>query len=248
MIFSRSYGVKILKNASKIILLSPSFKKTIFTKYVPKKYWKEILSKIEIVPNGVDEFWFVNKDTKISKINDGAIKLLYVGRFYFNKNIFRILLIQYKLLMMGFTSTLTLIGNTNQSLFEKIIYKFAAKIKNTIVLPKLPKEALLRHYKESSIYVMPSHYESFGLTYVEALTQGKPIIYTKNQGIDGFFKNGSIGYAVNSKNTGEIICAIHKIVRNYCATSANCLIACERFEWENIEKKYLQMLSLFDDC
>lgn len=40
---------------------------------------------------------------------------------------------------------------------------------------------------------MPSHKETFGLVYAEAMSQGLPIIYTKNQGFDGQFPDGYVG-------------------------------------------------------
>ena len=45
---------------------------------------------------------------------------------------------------------------------------------------------------------MPSRYETFGLVYGEAMSQGLPIIYSKGQGVDGYFKEGTVGYGVVS--------------------------------------------------
>ena len=55
---------------------------------------------------------------------------------------------------------------------------------------------------------MPSSNETFGLVFIEALSQSLPIIYTKGEGIDGYFKDDFIGKAVNSKDNQSIAYAI----------------------------------------
>ncbi len=49
---------------------------------------------------------------------------------------------------------------------------------------------------------MPSRAETFGLVYVEALLNGLPILYTKNEGIDEMYDN--VGEAVDSFGPIEI--------------------------------------------
>jgi glycosyltransferase involved in cell wall biosynthesis len=62
----------------------------------------------------------------------------------------------------------------------------------------MPKEKLLNNYRNSDIFIMPSYNETFGLVYIEAMSQGLPIIYTQNEGVDGYFKEGSVGYSVKT--------------------------------------------------
>lgn len=49
------------------------------------------------------------------------------------------------------------------------------------------KDILKEYYNNAVIFTMPSSYETFGLVYVEAMLQGLPILYTHNEGIDGFY-------------------------------------------------------------
>lgn len=46
---------------------------------------------------------------------------------------------------------------------------------------------LEEYYSKADIFAMPSSYETFGLGYVEAMLQDLPILYTHNEGIDGFY-------------------------------------------------------------
>ncbi|GAF71811.1 unnamed protein product, partial [marine sediment metagenome] len=93
-------------------------------------------------------------------------------------------------------------------------------------------------YRESDIFIMPSQKETFGLVYGEAMSQGLPIIYSKGQGIDGYFKEGKVGYSVNPNDTNDIIKKIELILENYHNISKNCHDMVEKFSWENIARTY----------
>ena len=93
-------------------------------------------------------------------------------------------------------------------------------------------------YRKSDIFIMPSRYESFGLVYGEAMSQGVPVIYTKGQGIDGYFKEGEVGYSVNPKDISDIVKKIEMIIHNYNKISKNCYSLVDNFSWEKITKTY----------
>src|SRR5690606_11180955 len=57
---------------------------------------------------------------------------------------------------------------------------------------------LKEHFENADIFAMPSKAETFGLVYVEAMLQGLPILYTANEGIDGFYQE-KIGEKVSKK-------------------------------------------------
>lgn len=50
---------------------------------------------------------------------------------------------------------------------------------------------------------MPSYHETFGLVYIEALTQHLAIVYTKGQGVDGML-DSSVGEAVKASSKANI--------------------------------------------
>ena len=67
-------------------------------------------------------------------------------------------------------------------------------------LKEFDKEELIKLYRDSHIFTMPSITESFGLVYAEAMTQALPVVYTKGQGFDGQFPDGEVGYSVEALN------------------------------------------------
>src|SRR5699024_3951930 len=74
MVHLRNTGIKILNNASNIVFLSDSYREKLINAYIPYKIQKDILQKSIVIPNGIDEFWFKNKNTpktlNIKKMNN----------------------------------------------------------------------------------------------------------------------------------------------------------------------------------
>jgi glycosyltransferase involved in cell wall biosynthesis len=91
---------------------------------------------------------------------------------------------------------------------------------------------------------MPSKFETFGLGYIEALSQGLPIIYTIGQGVYGYFKEGEVGYATKSNNVNHLVENINKLILNYNDISRRCSIIADKFSWDIISNKYA---SIYDE-
>jgi glycosyltransferase involved in cell wall biosynthesis len=96
-------------------------------------------------------------------------------------------------------------------------------------------------YRDADIFIMPSQNETFGLVYIEAMSQGLPIIYTKNDGIDGYFDNGEIGFAVNPDDSQMIANKVELILKDYQAKSKATLTTVDQFSWQDITQKYLKL-------
>ena len=239
MIHLRHRGIEIMKNASAIFFLSPAYRQQVFDKYVLSDERKTLLEKTYIIPNGIDDFWFKNKATvdlnsNSEKKSQKRIKLIYAGRIDVNKNIETTLKAVDLLNSSGYDVTLTVVGKiVNQDVFKRI----SSNPKMTYIEAQA-KEELIKIYREHDIFVMPSYMETFGLVYVEALTQGLPVIYSKGQGFDGQFEEGEVGYSVCSKDFIDIAEKIMKL-----ATRKNKMksVRLKKYKWENIINRYQEI-------
>lgn len=90
------------------------------------------------------------------------------------------------------------------------------------------------------IFVLPSTKETFGLVYVEALTQGLPILYSEGVGVDGYFDT-RYGRACNPYSIESIAAAITQIMEDYSDLSIDADYLQKHFDWEKIAKKYLSI-------
>lgn len=237
MLHLRKRGIKIMEDSKKIFFLSKSYEDQVFNQYVPKKYKKIFLEKSEIIPNGIDDFWIKNKpDNKIlnKTIDKNNIKLIYVGEICPNKNIESIQMAIDLLRKRGLNSSLSVIGKV----IDENYFKQISTHNSTVFFPPVCKEELINYYRDNDIFVMPSHFETFGLVYPEAMSQGLPVIYTKGQGFDGQFPEGTVGYSVDDKNPKNIADRIIDSINNHEFLSKNSIAKADKFTWENICKKY----------
>lgn len=237
MIHLRAMGVNILKNAEKIIFISEPYKKYTINKFIPEKHKEEINNKSVVIPNGIDEFWLNNKfkDRNIPQKN--KVKLIYAGRIDTNKNIDTTIKACELLMKQGYEVNYKVIGKIANEKYKSIINE------NPFIqyIPHSPKEDLIKHYRDSDIFIMPSKHETFGLVYAEAMSQGLPIIYTRGQGFDGQFSEGEVGYSVQYNSPEEIAERIKDILKNYEAISNNCIEKVDRFDWDRIAKEYVRL-------
>jgi glycosyltransferase involved in cell wall biosynthesis len=232
----RKFGIEILNAAKKIIFVSPAHKNCLLDKYIPKDLEESIERKSLIFPNGIHDFWFDNKYS-CKKTLKGKIYFIYVGEFTKNKNIMSIIKAIGKLRNKGYDSVIKLIGHGDQAgKIKDIANKNKAFIETSDWINS--KEELLEEYRKADIFIMPSFTETFGLVYIEALSQGLPIIYTKGQGVDGYFNSGEVGYACNPSNVMDIVACAENIIQKYHEISPNCARSIDEFRWNVICRKY----------
>ena len=103
------------------------------------------------------------------------------------------------------------------------------------------KEQILEYLRKSDVFVMPSHTETFGLVYLEAMTQGLPVIYTRGQGFDGQFPEGSIGCSVNDKSPEEIAEKIISIIADYPRLSRNATMYSSECSWGRSVRRFMEI-------
>ena len=241
--YLKNRGTKILNNASKVFFLSKSYETQVINKYVPKKYRKEVLIKSMVVPNGIDDFWLENinytkKITSVTKrLKNKQVKLLFVGQIIKRKNIGLILKTINRLNKLGWNVSFDVVGKINDyALFTEL-----QKNKHFNYLGEKTKEDLIKCYRNHDIFIMPSKTETFGLVYVEAMSQGLPVIYSKNQGFDNQFPNGAVGISVNNKSEDDCVNGIIKITENYENMYNNCINGAKKYRWDVICKRYVSV-------
>lgn len=237
MIHLRKRGLKTLLSAKEVFFLSEVYRVQMFERYIPKQYQEEIQEKTHIIPNGIDKFWFENTPEQDKVIDKSHIKLVYAGRIDKNKNIPTTQKAMEILRNQGYKTTLTVIGKVQ----DEKEYQIIKDDPHTTYLPAMPKEKLIDVYRESDIFVMPSFTESFGLVYAESMSQGLPVIYSKGQGFDRQFDEGSVGYHVDSGSPKDVAEAIKCVIENYDQISSNCIPSSHCFTWEHICKNYSEL-------
>ena len=243
-ILLRRHGLKILLNAEKIIFLSKGPKDLVFRKYIPQKMIDVFNDKSMIIPNGLDPYWIDSApsydiaDGKLERIKRNTLKLLYVGVIDKNKNIETTITAIEFLISEGYSVEFTVVGGiSDYSVYERIVNKSFVKY-----YERKPKQELISFYRENDLFIMPSFKESFGMVYVEAMSQGLPVIYSKGQGFDGQFDDGVVGQSVKSNDAHDICRAIKEVLSaDYSSCSKRCIDLSKMFDWAKISQEYIQI-------
>lgn len=241
-IFGR-LAAKILQKADSVLFISPAYRDVHLKKVVSTKLFEEILPKTHIIPNAIESLWIKNINTsnnnKSNEINS-IIKILFSGKIDDNKNIMGLIDACDLMFSQGYDIQVSIVGEgpllnslkRKKYPFEVIFYGYINS-----------RKKLLDVYRSNHILVVPSFYETFGVVYPEAMSQGLPVIYTKNQGFDGYFPDGYIGYSINPSCPKDISEKIKLIIANYQRISENALFESEKFSWDIIAEDILKMYS-----
>lgn len=231
--FFRELALKIVKEASGIQFISVKHKEKFLNDYVRQKDRASIEDKCFVSFNGLEEYWLenINKPKTLEKIR--SIKLLFVGKINKNKNILTTVEACKVLIDRGYNVYLTVVGK----ILDRTIANQLNDVSFVTTIDFKPKEELINIYRENDIFVMPSKNETLGRVYAEAMTQGLPVIYSKDQGFDGIFIDGEVGYAVPSNNPEFIADCVEKIIKNYQKMSNACIKESTRFDWKKISKE-----------
>lgn len=207
-----------------------------------------------MIPNGIDDYFLENKqkhklsgETMLPGEHEGfndsvlpsksALRLITIGYLCKRKNQEMSLAAAKELSKRGYNVRLLLVGRVVDPEYQEMI-DGEAMIEYR---PECPKEDVLLLLRESDVFILPSHKETFGLVYAEAMSQGLPVIYTRGQGFDGQFPEGTVGYAVSDRSASEIADAVERILGRYDEISTNCVECAEEFRWSGITQRLLEV-------
>lgn len=240
LIHERAFGRQILEKAKSIILISASYKDRVLSESSLRKIYAQLETKLRVVTNGVDPYWIENVVAKQMRPKNN-FKFLYVGKFSSGKNVLKLLNAVKNLNKNTQRGILELVGGGGADELKVLrevenypdVFKYHGKVDD--------KERLKEIYQSCDIFAMPSRNETFGLVYVEAMLQGLPILYTANEGIDGFYQE-KIGEKVSKKaDVLEIQNALLTMIENYASYEIPTAKLLENHNWKSIALTYQKL-------
>ncbi len=230
--FSKKLIMKVLENAKSIVFITPLIQKIAFKKF---KILNDdnIASKCHIVPNKISDC-FLNENGPKAIDKDKNLNILFVGRLVKIKRLELLAKYCSKLFKEG--DKLTVItaseGKPIKLLKKYDFIDFVGNVKH---------DELATYYRNADIFALISKKETFGISYIESISQGTPIILAKNQAIDGLFKDGVVGYSVNTKSYKDFNDKIHSILDNYLEMSTQCIEKSRDFSTDAIVDKLISL-------
>lgn len=195
---------RIVRKARKIFFISPWAIKPM-QNFLGKS---TLNGNFEVLPN------IVNKSLHHNASNSAGKNFITVFNFivYKRKNIRRVIKAFDWVFKKYPGCKLDIVGGGPNK--EKIIALInrSAHPENFSLKGEIKNSEVRKLYAGYAGFVLPSFAETFGLVFIEALSAGIPIIYSKNTGIDGYFNHLDVGVCVNHTSVVDIASAIEKII------------------------------------
>ncbi len=249
-IFDKAFGFKILHNASCVFALTEVEKEQYIKMGVDE-------DKIEIVPLGIntDEYENLPSFGKFRSkfeigLNDKLI--LFVGRIHKIKGL-DLLIESFNHLLnddvsRDYSIKLAVVGPDDGylSTLEEKIKEYGLE-DNVVITGPLYDEEKHEALVDCDLFVMPSKYESFTTSGLEAMACGKPLVLTKNNHIHDWV-NGNVGLACDD-NEISLKSAISDVLfddglSKRFGENGKKLIQ-EKYNWDMINKQILDIYQRF---
>ena len=150
-----SYILKKVKKADCVVTLTQE----------DKEFWKSYAKRIEVIPNILT--------ITPQKVRDYRTKRVIAAGRYVHQKGFDMLLEAWHLLDKNLSDWhLYIFGNENRKPYQHIVDKY--EMNNVHLMPATPE--IVEEFSKSSIFVLSSRFEGFGLVLAEAMSCGLPCI------------------------------------------------------------------------
>jgi glycosyltransferase involved in cell wall biosynthesis len=224
---------RCVSEAERVICVSKATEKIVKEAYGKKD------DSFEVVYNGLDPNTLVpvNLDYK-TKDKD---YILYTGLFIARKGIDNILKVAKILNKMDFV----LVGTG--PLFNK--YKSMANrlgVDNVLMTGKILRFELLKRYREARIFLFPTYFDTFGISVLEAMFSGLPVVSTNVGGIPELITHEVEGILVPPGDIDAMVKWIRKLMNDECLRERLAKAAKDKANKEfTIEKNVDKLLELY---
>ncbi|MBD2445785.1 glycosyltransferase family 4 protein [Nostoc sp. FACHB-152] len=208
---------------------------------------------ISVVLNGIDpQFRILPKDSSANfrqkyAVSPETLCLLNVGATSPRKNILTVLKVLATLSMKGISASLWKVGGEFKDEHKDFIEKHNLQQK-IIHFIKPDKDTLEQIYNAADMLLAPSLYEGFGLTILEAMACGLPVVTSNTSSLPEVA--GDAACLVNPTDVEEIVMKVCQIKQNADHRSQLIEKGLERvkqFSWKNtseqVAKVYEELVS-----
>ena len=196
--------------------------------------------KVEVIPPGIESSWFEVERTQVD-----SNRILFWGRIEEEKGLPE-LFVSLKKVTEKFTDLkLTLVGEGNRLQEYKTLVTDLGLIKNVEFLGWLSDKELQSIAAESRFGIFPSRIESFGLSVVEAMAAGLPLIAARGGAVAENIEEDLTGRLVPVNDPDALTEAILSLLEDQQSAEnrakAAKTAAREKFSWEKTADRMFEL-------
>lgn len=161
----------------------------------------------------------VDQKQKLYPNVDSTRKILTVGKFQPRKNLLLLIRVIEEL-SKELPVHLTIIGTVDtddqhRHYDEVLAYIAEHKLESLIeIIPGVPFEKMSEQYRLHDVFVLPSKNEQFGVSVLEAMGHGLPVLCSTTAGAQYCIRNGENGYVFTSDNLTDLTQKLRKVIQS----------------------------------
>ena len=228
----------ILERARNIVVVSSYVEREI-RRYVSETKHGDYIAHIDIISNPVDPCFFDVKKYVIPN------RLLYVGGIEERKGLDVLIRALYIVKKHVPDVMLNVVGSIRSPVYCANAMKLISDlnlIDNVNFVGKINDTLLMKEYSNAEIYVSPSFEESEGITILEAMATGTPVIATRSGGAESIIKDNVNGLLVGRENSEKLafkILVCGEVLREQLGKAGQ--MTALKYLPENIARQYMEV-------
>jgi glycosyltransferase involved in cell wall biosynthesis len=173
--------------------------------------------RIPVIPNPVSPWLLARALQYPAAENAGAPIVLYTGRIEYRKGTLVLLRSMTSVVEQTPDVQLVIAGERHVSISERTLARVLDEdgIRPAVrLLGHVPWRQLPQWYRQASVFVMPSYYETFGISVLEAMAFGLPVVATSAGGLPEVVEDGVTGILVPPGDPRALSEAITELLRD----------------------------------
>lgn len=245
--FVRSY-TKLCCNGVETVIVPTEKVKDLLTEY-------SVYREIEVIPTGINLEKFEESKYSVEEIQmlrqkygiqkDDKV-ILYIGRLAKEKNLDEVLKDIPDFMERHQDAKMVIVGD---GAYRETLEKCAEKLScrdNILFLGEQPWDEIAKFYRLGDVFISASTSETQGLTYIEAMASGLPVVAKKDRCLDGILENGYNGFTFETEE--EMQNALENILYQNADTdyAGNSRAGIQKYSTaefaKNVEKLYNHVL------
>ena len=208
-----------INESDAIVCVSESVKESLL-------HFSPVTAPIHTVVNGVDTTVFCPRKKKENA-------LLFVGRFSKEKNI-PFLLKVYKEIAKKEDFKLWLVGDGPERKAIEVMAQKLGIASNIVYWGILTGNALAEVYAAAAVTVSPSVTEAFGMTTLESIACGTPVIASRTAGTNELLDKVKGGILFDVDNANGAVAAFYQLINEYDNYRQEGLNNVQKFAWGTV--------------
>lgn len=214
-----------------------------FNKYTDNKYQE----RVKVISHGVDDAPHIDLQRKSKKL-----EIVFAGVLYEHKGVKILPKIIEQLLARDIDFHFTVIGGGKLKDWLKAELGYAIN-KGYVSMPGvIPHDDVYAYFRQSDIFLYPTHIDAFGLVIAEAMINGAVPVVTHISGVtDNLIVNGECGFLIPQDNVDDFVNRVIQLYQDSSLLSAISKRAIDRakslFSMEVMQNKYMALLESLTD-